>query len=273
MAPIMTDYLAATCRHCGHTVHITLEQGARRAKCPKCEGIIEISKGDTSVRLRSDRELNQEARAKAGRGPDTDKEIPAQRPGGRGTARMRRAAPPPKKAAKGGKLGLIIGLVAAAVVLIIIVIVLMKKSPGESAATPPPPPAMKAPTPPPPAEKKKPDEPPPDPRIETIKTRIASWVRTFNLNDLTKLAEYYTSDISALTRAFGNILTDSEIRYANVEVKAVEFLEPDIKTTLTLSRNRVYSGGGKVETQAGIERVLTWTLRDGKYVISSPPEP
>jgi hypothetical protein len=268
--PSMTDSLIAVCKLCGHTVRISFEHGGRRAKCPKCEGIIEIPKGETSVRLRSDRELTREARAKAGRGPDSDPDFPAARSGGRGTARMRRATPKPAApASKGRRLVMIITLVATVAIVAGIVIIIMEQPSGETSAAhakkPPP-------TPPPPPVKEKEKEPPADPRIDMIKSRVGQFVGVFNRNDVTRLTEWYTADVAALTRAFGNILTDSELSYEDVKVKSVEFPDPNIKTTITFTRIRKYADG-KVDKQENTERVLTWTQRESKWVISSPPEP
>src|SRR6185503_5753496 len=123
--PGMTDHLIAVCKLCGHTVRISLEHEGRRAKCPKCEGIIDIPKSETSVRLRSDRELTREARAKAGRGPDSDPETPAAGLAGRHTSvRMRRAAV--KQAPPARKWTLIVTLVATAALVAGIVIIILR---------------------------------------------------------------------------------------------------------------------------------------------------
>lgn len=271
--PGMTDHLIAVCKLCGHTVRISLEHGGRRAKCPKCEGIIEIPRGETSVRLRSDRELTREARAKAGRGPDSDPDTPAPGPGTRhGTARIRRV--PHKTSSPARSWTLIATLVATVAVIAGIVLILFKGSPKDASKAAPPPAAS------PVAPKKTPPPGPPpppvketDPREDMIKTRLYTWVNVFNRNDMTRLTEYYTSDVSVLTRAFGNILTDSELRYEGVKVKSVEFPDPDIKTTIVFTRIRKYADGGREDKQEAVERVLVWTKKDDKWVISTPPEP
>jgi hypothetical protein len=123
----MSDYLTAVCRFCGHAVKMTVEHGGRRAKCPKCEGIIEIPKGETSLRLRSDRELTSEARAKAGKGPDTDLEDTPSQAGRTGAARVRRTALPPKRPASRRNTALIITLIATALVIGGIVAILVSR--------------------------------------------------------------------------------------------------------------------------------------------------
>src|SRR5688572_1508482 len=111
----MVDYLVAVCRSCGHTVHISAEHQGRRAKCPKCDGIIEIPKSDTSIRIRSDRELTRDARAKAGKtGPDTDHDRTSGRTGRHGTGHYRRAVPKPSGPRR---LALVITLIATAVIV------------------------------------------------------------------------------------------------------------------------------------------------------------
>src|SRR6266850_4079400 len=156
MTPGMTDHLIAVCKLCGHTVRISLEHGGRRAKCPKCDGIIEIPKGETSIRLRSDRELTREARAKAGRtGPDTDSDAPAARSGGRHTtARIRRVA---RKEAPARRVALVVTVVATAAIVAGIAIVLLKRPAGGATSGPPPP------TVPAPGKKPHPPAPPAPP--------------------------------------------------------------------------------------------------------------
>jgi len=271
----MTDYLIAVCKLCGHTVRISLEHEGRRAKCPKCEGIIDIPKSETSIRLRSDRELTREARAKAGRGPDSDLDTPAPGLAGRHTSvRMRRAAV--KQAPPARKWTLIVTLVATAALIGGIAIILLRKPSGDSAAPAPAgaqAPVKKPVAPPTPAPKK---EEPADPRaseIEAIKTRAYKYVKVFNLNDMTKLQEFYSCDLTTLTKAFGNILNDSELTYEDVTVTNVEFADPKIMTTLSFTRVRKYTEGGKVVKEEGVKRVLVWVEFDGKKVITSAPEP
>ena len=52
----------------------------------------------------------------------------------------------------------------------------------------------------------------------------------------------------------------------------VEFPDPDIKTTIVCMRIRKYADG-RQEEKKEVERVLVWTKKDEKWVISSLPEP
>jgi hypothetical protein len=264
----MFDYLTAVCDSCGHTVKVTVEHGGRRAKCPKCEGIIEIPrKGDTSVRLRSDRELNQEARAKMGRGPDSDPEHPVVRAGGRGTARMRRPAEKPRKARRAA---LIVTLIATAAVVAGIIVVLLKDS-GETPAAPPAAPIRK-PAPPPP---RPPPAPPVDPRAqdkESLRDRVMQYVRILNeKNDLTEIARFYTADMDKIRKAFGILGFDDKLTYEDVQVKTIEFPAGE-DAAVSIAFTRVLTSGGK-ETKDEAVRVFKLAKVDGKWMITSPPEP
>jgi hypothetical protein len=275
MTPGMSDYLIAVCKLCGHTVRISLEHGGRRAKCPRCDGIIEIPKGETSVRLRSDLELTREARAKAGRtGPDSDLDTPAARIAGRHTSvRIRRVAAKPS--APGRRIALIATLVATAAIIGGIAIVLLKKSGGETPpAAPPsiPGPAKKTPHPPTP-----PPPPPPPPfaaeRVE-IEERLKKYVEDFNTNDLNKLVKYYACDLDTLRRAFGVLPIDTEVTYQKWKAKAIDVLnENECRVTLTFDRALTNTETKKSDKQEGAERILSWTRKEGKWVITSPPEP
>ncbi len=265
----MTDHLIAVCKLCGHTVRISLEHGGRRAKCPRCDGIIEIPKGETSVRLRSDVELTKEARAKAGRmGPDSDNDIGAARPGAHPTtARMRRVV---KKPGPARRMALVVTLIATAAVLGGIVLIIFKQPPAKTVpAAPPPPPPKKPPPPPPPA-------PPPDPHAvekEEMKDLIRKFVEVFNKNDLPKLVGFYTCDLDTLRKAFGVLSIDDLLTYEDVKIKSIEFPERDIKVTIVFNRVLKNTATGVAEKQEGVERVLVWSVVDGKYKLSSKPEP
>jgi hypothetical protein len=276
MTPGMSDYLIAVCKLCGHTVRISLEHGGRRAKCPRCDGIIEIPKGDTSVRLRSDLELTREARAKAGRtGPDSDPDAPAARITGRHTSvRIRRVAAKPS--APGRRIALIATLVATAAIIGGIAIVLLKKSGGEAApAAPPasiPGPAKKTPHPPTP-----PPPPPPPPfaaEREEITDRLRNYVKEFNTNDLNKLAKFYACDLDTLRRAFGALPIDTEVTYENAKAKSIDVTNAnELRLTLAFDRVLTNTETKKSDKQEGAERVMAWTKKEGKWVITSPPEP
>lgn len=267
----MTDYLIAVCKSCGHTVRISLEHGGRRAKCPKCEGIIEIPKGETSIRLRTDRELTREARAKAGKtGPDTDHDMPGVRSRGKhATARMRRVAP------KAGprRTGLVITLVATAAVIVGIAIVLLGKPAGETGTNAPPSPAFPSPKGPPPL----PPSPPPDPNLalrETIRGRVFEYVGVFNKSNPAKIAEFYTCDVDTVRKAFGILPSmDHELKYEDVKIKTFEFADPEVRTTIAFNRILKNTETGASESQPDAERVLTWTKVGEKWMISSPPQP
>lgn len=270
----MADFLRAVCKSCGHHVQISVEHGGRRAKCPKCDGVIEIPKGETSMRLRSDRELTSEARAKAGRtGPDSDHDTPAARIEGRNTSvRMRRVVAT-KKAGPGRTWVMVATLVATVAIIGGIALVLLKKSPGESETTAPPPaPAGTARKPPPPP----PPGPPPDPNAaarEVIMDRFKVFLKAFNTNDLNKMAPFYTCDLATLTKAFGKLPVGTEVDYEKFEATQIDFAPTEIKMTLTIDRVVTDTEAKTSKTEEGVQRVLVWTLKDEKWLISSPPEP
>lgn len=265
----MFDYLTAVCDSCGHTVKVSVEHGGRRAKCPKCEGVIEIPKsGDTSVRLRSDRELTQQARAKMGRGAESDSERPAGRSAGRHpTAKLRR--PPAPGAAR--RTALIVTLIATAAVVIGIAVILLR---GSGSAPPPPPPPARKPAPPAPAPA---PAPPVDPHAqdkEDLRDRVKEYVRVLNeKNDLTKIAEFYhPTDLDKLRRSFGILGFDDKLTYENVQAKMIEFPAGE-DATVTIAFTRVLTSGSKDE-KSEAQRVLKWRKVDGKaWLITSQPEP
>lgn len=276
MTPGMSDHLIAVCKSCGHTVRISLEHGGRRAKCPRCDGIIEIPKSETSVRLRSDTELTREARAKAGRlDSDSDPDAPAARIQGRHTSiRMRRVAAKPPAPAR--RIALIATLVATAAIIAGIALVLFKGSGGGTPPTPPPSstpgPAKKPPQPP-----TLPPPPPPPPFAAErgeIEERLREYVREFNTNDLNKLAKYYACDLDTLRRAFGVLPIDTELAYQDYKAKTIDVLSAnECRVTLTFDRVLTNTETKKSEKQEGAERLLVWTRKEGKWVITSPPEP
>ena len=268
----MLEHLIAVCKSCGHTVRISIEHGGRRAKCPKCEGIIEIPKGETSIRLRSDLELTREARAKAGRGPESDPSAPAARTSKGATGRIHKKAAPAPKAKPKGKLPLILTVVATAIVLAGIVILLSRQSGNSAVSTPPPAPPAKKTPPPPPA----PPPPPVDPHAmerAAILDRLDAFVKAFNSHNLNLMAPFYTADSTTLTRAFGALPVDTEVTYEKFEAKSIEFAQDEIKMTLIVDRVLTDTESGKSEKQSGVERHLVWVPRNEKWVISSPPEP
>jgi len=271
----MSDYLIAVCKLCGHTVRISLEHGGRRAKCPRCDGIIEIPKGGTSVRLRSDLELTREARAKAGRmGPDSDPDAPAARSAGKHTtARMRRVA---RKPAPARRVALVVTLVATAAIIGGIALVLFKR-PGEGSPAAPPPPTAPAPGRKIPPAPPTPPPPPPPPfaaEREEITDRLRNYVKDFNTNDLNKLAKYYACDLDTLRRAFGALPIDTEVTYENTKAKSIDVSNSsELRLTLTFDRVLTNTETKKAEKQEGAERVLAWTRKEGKWVITSAPEP
>ena len=266
----MRDHLIAECKSCGHHVRISPEHGGRRAKCPKCDGIIEIPTGETSVRLRSDRELTREARAKAGRGPESDHALEAVTPiAGRHTSiRSRRVVP--RKSSPGRTWAMIATLVATAAIIGGILIIMFKKAPGDTpSAAPPAAPAAPAPKPAPPPL-------PPDPNAaarEEIMSRFRAYLTAFNTNDLNKMAPFYACDLPTLTKSFGKLAVGTEVDYSKFEAKSIEFAPDEIKMTLIVDRVLADTESKTSTTEEGVERVLVWTQKEGKWVISSPPEP
>ena len=260
----MVDYLVAVCDSCGHTVHISTEHQGRRAKCPRCDGIIKIPGSETSVRLRSDRELTREARAKAGKtGPETDHERPAARSSRHATGKYKKVVPKPPSSKS---LPLILTLVATGVVVVVIAIVLLKggstehesKAAGKSAQPPAPPPP-----------------PPPDPRAgdrRAVEERVSDFVRAFNTNNLNEVASFYTADIDTVRKAYGVLPSlDSEIKYEKPEIKSIDFQDPNVLVKISVRRVIRNKETGSADAKDGVERVLIWTKVSEVYKIANPP--
>jgi hypothetical protein len=263
----MVDYLVAVCRACGHTVHVSTVHQGRRAKCPQCDAIIEIPKNETSIRIRSDRELTREAREKAGKGPESDPNQHAQSRSRHQTGKYRRVVP---KKSGTKRMGLILTLVATVLIVAGILVVLLKNS-GDSKETGGPKSGVKTPPPPPPP-------PPPDPRAadkEAFRDRVKDYVRDFNSNNLNRVAAHYANaDIDAMRKAFGEALPsmDSEIAYEKVEIKSIDFQDPNVSVKFTVDRVVRNKESGASETKEGVERLIVWTKVGEKYLITSPPQ-
>ncbi|HEY3226910.1 MAG TPA: hypothetical protein VGK61_07960 [Planctomycetota bacterium] len=272
----MTDYLIAMCDSCGHHVRVSLEHGGRRAKCPKCAAIIDIPRTESGIlRLRTDTELTREARAKAGRGdPDSDPSVPAagrassaRSSGGRHTTVHRRVVHPHRK---GRRILLIVSLVATLGIMIAIGAILFKRAPGTAEAPVPPPPTVPKTPPPPPAEK-------PDPYATErgeIQSRLARYIKAFNTNDIeNKISDFYACDLAALNKAFGGLGMDIKLEYQDWSVASIEFASKE-EARVKLKCLRIFTNNDKKTTDRDeVERALTWSLKDGKWKISSHPEP
>jgi len=269
----MSYYLRAVCGSCEHRVRVSVEHAGRRAKCPKCAAIISFPASAQAYPVRSDTELTRDARAKAGEVEDvitTGQLLPEPLPTrveGRGTTlRMRPVVHAPKR-----QTPLIIATLVGAVATLIGIGVLLFREPERTPSkTPEPPPTAPPRKPPPPPTQ------PPDPHAaerSEIMTRVHRFVKVFNTNDLNKLVEFYDSDLDILRRAFGVLPLDTEVRYDNHQAKSIDFGANEIRVTLTLDRVLTNTETKKSEKQEGIERVLTWTRKGEKWVISGPPEP
>jgi ribosomal protein S27E len=266
-------YLRAVCGSCGHRVRVSVEHAGRRAKCPKCTAIITFPASAQAYVGRTDTELTREAQAKAGATDDVITtsqllpELPPARIAGRGTTlRVRPVVHAPKR-----QTALIVATLVGAVAILAGMAALIFNKSDRAPSTPPePPPAVPVKAPPPPPA------PPPDPheaQRSEIMTRLHRFVKVFNTNDLNKLVEFYDCDIDTLRRAFGALPIDMEVRYENHQAKSIDFAANEIRVTLVFDRVLTNTETKKSEKQEGAERVLTWTRKEKKWVISGAPQP
>ena len=123
-----------------------------------------------------------------------------------------------------------------------------------------------------------PPPPPPavDPRAddrEAITGRVREYVSVFNSNNLNRVAAFYSADIDAVRKAFGEVLPsmDSEIAYEDLEIKSIDFQDPNVHVKIAVRRVIRNKEAGTSDAQDGVERLLIWSKTGEKYQIVGPP--
>ncbi len=286
----MVDIIGARCLSCSHIVRVPASLGGRKAKCPKCNGIITIPcPGDSTVEFVNDADLPEVAKDDApdvledgspdpgdeDLSPPIDEE-PEPEEEARVPARerhssvrrhppssVRQAGRPTQKrrpAPGGANTNVVVGIVAGILVLIGVVgfVFLMKgdtpekkkKDDGDSSTKPPP--------------KANPEE-------DKVRARLREWESAWNSGGAkmcSVLGALYGSDDASHNRArdfFSDATFKEGLTFKAVRDITIKMGESSATTSFTCDRVTDKA------TDRDVKMTLTWQKYGEKWGISDPP--
>jgi hypothetical protein len=293
----MTDIIRAVCPSCGLTIRVAGEHAGKKAKCPKCAGVITIPRSpDTAAGVVPDSEL-----------PTVGEEAPAAEPA---HAHAKGAHhPPPEAAPEGAHAGgehahephhphyergkphfikkgtarrvvpmhprstrktiIFAGMYALVAIAIGGLVWWMMTRPGgglpgeraerDAAQAPPPPPPMSQ------AE------------ID-VRDRFFSYIRTCGSSsgDTKKIAEFYVAERRPdVVQFFNNILESRWLKYDKCFIASVTMTDTTASMEVTFDRistdRNTTPGKDPRKTDKDQKRTIGWTLVDGLWLIADAP--
>ncbi len=289
----MADLITATCAACAHSVRVPLSYSGRRAKCPKCQGVIQIpapeappAEPDPFAPFPDEPPPPPPADSDQTRisAPTWDEADPGA------------AEPAPAPAAAGrrsshggtGVRGRKSSLIAAAAnkpdskapVIITVVLLVVglgalgaalfghfskKARPAATAGPSADPSADPGATP-------VPGDPAALAKAE-IESRTRDWIAAFNTNDPRNLEPFYAMSQRELNQALDSFFSNHTWSLEKVELVEVTPGGETAYVKLKYDRVKIERLSKFRSEEPGRERLLNWKKVDGRWVLNGPPEP